>query len=199
MVAITERHIKANGTPSVRREDRPITRIRFAGRESDFRVSCDSVAYDDESAGDYLMVLSAMGPQTSIKAVAAMLQSDVHCTMRVEDIDSGYDSLGKHPGGYTVHRQRFEHNTWHILAVAKQEGLLLKLSVEALWVELRKPRFTTPVLRAWVPSLMNTLQSNGHLRNLRCFGCDAAILMAGTAELDDVVAESLRRGRLKIK
>lgn len=74
------------------------------------------------------MVLSAMGPQTSIKAVAAMRQSDVNCVIRAEDIDGWCDSLGKHPNGYMIHRHRFEHNTWHILAVARQEGLLLKAS-----------------------------------------------------------------------
>jgi hypothetical protein len=179
-------------------DERPLARVRFTGRDADFRLYCDSIAYDDSSS-DYLMVLSAMGPQTSIKAVAAMLQSDVHCSIKAEGIDGWYDSMGKHPAGYTVHRHRFEHNTWHILAVVKQDGLLLKASAEAVWVELRQPRYTTPVLRAWVRGLMKSLQTGGHLRNLRCFGCESAILTAGTRELDDAVAEGLRHGKLTIK
>lgn len=202
MVAITERRNVLRETVAERsgdRHERPLARIRFAARDADFRIYCDSIACDVQSTGDYLMVLSAMGPQTSIKAVAAMLQSDVNCTIRPEDIDGWCDSLGKQPGGYTIHRHRFEHNTWHILAVAKQDGLLLKASEEALWFELRKPRFTTPVLRAWVPWLMKTLQTNGQLRNLQCFGCDSAILTAGSTELDDALTNGLRRGKLRIE
>jgi 6-phosphofructokinase len=181
------------------RRERPIARVRFAARDADFRIFCDAIAYDDQSGSDILMVLSVMGPQTSIKAAAAMLQSDVHCTINPEQIEEWNDRLGKHPSGYTIHRHRFEHNTWHMLAVAKQEGLLLKASEQALWVELRKPRFTTPLLRAWVPWLMKSLQAIGHLRNLRCFGCDSAILTTGTTEMDDAVANGLLSGKLKIK
>ena len=133
-----------------------------------------------------------------MRVVESFDQSDVNCVIRPEEIDGWCDSLGTHHNGYTIHRHRFEHNTWHILAVAKQEGLLLKASEVAVWVELRKPRFTTPVLRAWVPWLMKTLQTNGHLRNLQCFGCESAILTAGTAELDDALTEGLRRGKLTI-
>jgi hypothetical protein len=144
------------------------------------------------------MVLSAMGPQTSVKALAAILQGDTKVVMRTEDIPHWYDHLGKHPDGYTIHRQRFDHNTWHVLAVAKQDGLLVRLSEQSLWAELRNPRFTTPILRSWMPWLMKSLLDSDHLRRLKCFGCESAILTAGNLDLDDAVMRGLKTGKLRI-
>jgi hypothetical protein len=180
-------------------QERPLARIRVTARDADFHLYCDSIAYDEQSGIDHLMVLSTIGPQTSIKALAALLQSDVRCAIRTEGIDGWYGSLGKHPNGYTIHRHRFEHNTWHVLAVAKQDGLLLTLSDESLWIELRKPRFTTPLLREWVPWLMTRLEAGGHLRRLKCYGCESAVLTASDDELDEAVASELRAGTLKIR
>ena len=47
--------------------------------------------------------------------------------------------------------------------MAKVPGLILALSEESLWQELRSDRYTTPILRAWVPWLLERLKEDGGL------------------------------------
>jgi hypothetical protein len=184
-------------------KEAPLTQVHFTARDADLRVYCDAIAYDSNSGINTLMILSAMGAQSAIKALAAILQSDVRCTIRTrrtaraDEIQPRDTELSKCPNGYRIHRHRFELNTWHLLAIAKQEGLLPNASAEAVWGEVRKARYTTPILRAWIPLIIEPLSRSGYLRALQCVGCASAILQAGTAELDHVVRTGLQSGALR--
>jgi hypothetical protein len=146
------------------------------------------------------MLLSAAGPETSVKALAAVLRSDARVRFYPELESPFYRYYGpmRHPAGYTVQRAKLDSNTWHVLCAARVEGLLPVLSEEALWQELRGERFTTPLLRSWVPWLLQRMLERGGLVWLEQVGCEAGLLLAGTETVDELVAEGINQGHLRL-
>jgi hypothetical protein len=49
----------------------------------------------------------------------------------------------------------------HLVAVAKIPGLMPNLSEDHLWAELSGPRYTTPLLRSWIPWLKQAMVGSG--------------------------------------
>lgn len=168
--------------------------IRMSTKDTNFHFHCDGLATDDAGT---LLVLSAAGAQTAVKALVAVLQSKVTVNLYPDVTGFGYHyGLAKSDDGYTVHRQWLGCNSWQVLCLARQDGLMPKLSELALWQELRSERYTTPILRSWVPWLMQALEEQELLKRLKCFGCDSAVLSADTEALDTLVSEGVRNGSL---
>jgi len=84
------------------------------------------------------------------------------------------------------------------MAIAKTEGLLPKLSEESLWQELRSSRHTTPIMREWMPWLMEWLMRQGCLTKLHCFQCESGRLSVDSDVLDEAVSEGIKTGALTI-
>src|SRR5262249_41766789 len=160
--------------------------------------ACDALACD---AGRQILILSAAGPETAIKSLAAALNSDARVKFETEMDTPFFRYYGavRHPGGYRISRHRMDFNTWHLLALAKADGLRPVLSEEALWQELRSERYTTPLLRSWVPWLMEELKERKGLQTLEQVGCNAGLLVAGDGTVDELVSIGLRRGSLRVK
>lgn len=150
-----------------------------------------------------ICVLSAAGNERTISRLRAVLQSNVKVQMKLSDMPSPFWRYDYKPirfdGGYTIYKTKLDYNQWHILAVAKGKGLLPAVSDEALWQELRSERYTTPVLRPWVPWLQEQMLEVEHLGRLDCFQCDAAWLDISHGELDDLVSEGIKHGALEVK
>lgn len=148
-------------------------------------------------------MLSASGPERTISRLKAALQSNAKIVMVPEDLPAPFYRWNYQPvksdAGYVVHRQKLDYDTWHLLAVSRFEGLMPAVSEEALWQELRSERYTTPLLKRWLPWLQGRLIQENLLRPLDCFQCQAACLSGGTAvRLDELVSEGISEGHLEI-
>jgi hypothetical protein len=101
-------------------------------------------------------------------------------------------------GGRETYKSRLGYNTWHLLALSKRPGFMPCLSETALIRELRAARFSTPLLRPWVPWLASLLAQDNLLLLLDGFQTQTALLNVGTPELDELVSCGLRDGYLSI-
>jgi hypothetical protein len=185
------------GGSSAEAEERPLGIVGVSGNEVRHRFVCDALACDPEQ---HITILSVAGPETAVKSLAATLYSDARVKFEtdVPPTFGRYSAPTRHPDGYKIHRHRMDFNTWHILAVAKVEGLLPVLSEESLWQELRSDRYTTPLLRSWVPWLMEQLLESRALVQLEQVGCNAGLLRASDDVLDKLVSQGLQQGTLRI-
>ncbi|OWK34119.1 hypothetical protein FRUB_10090 [Fimbriiglobus ruber] len=69
---------------------------------------------------------------------------------------------------------------------------------ESLWRLLRSHRFTTPLLRQWVPWLSQEMQKKGDIVRLTQSGCDAALMLADDETLDELVKQGLKQRHLTV-
>lgn len=174
-------------------------KVKVEGSQTAFTMRCDAVAVSAEKYREGpLMLLSAAGPATAVKALVAALRSKSAYQFKA-DMPRLYCTGYRWEGGYRVYRQRLDGDYWHVLCVAKAEGFLPVLTEEALWQELTGPRFTTPVLRAWLPWLLQAAKEERLLMELRQAGCSAGWLRMDGANLDRMVSWGLAHGELKIE
>jgi hypothetical protein len=154
------------------------------------------LALHDES----IQVLSIMGAESAAKAIAAILHSDGKAAFRI-DAESVpyYQEFDKEKDGYSVYKHRASPNHWHFVAISKRRGLLTNMDEASVWRELRSERFSTPLLRAWAPYIVEQLKNRGLLEPLEGFGCDAGMMTADSDDLDHVVMEGLLNRQIVIE
>jgi len=134
-----------------------------------------------------------------MKALAAVLHADINCSFDIACPEFHWSNVKRCQDGYRVYKSKMEFNYWHFLAVAKTPGLMPVLSESAVWTELRSERFTTPLLRGWVPWLMQELEDKEQIVRLHCFGCDAGLLTADTEFLDKLVEDGITNCNISIE
>ena len=166
-----------------------------------FSVDVDALACIENNR--LLCILSASSNERTICRMKAVLQSNAKVQMWLHgDLPYPLSSWSyrplRHEAGYTVYRHKLDYDQWHMLAVAKHKGLLPAVSDEALWQELRSERYTTPLLRSWVPWLGEQMVEEGHLQPLQCFQCEASCVNIGHDELDDLVSVGIQNGYLSV-
>lgn len=147
------------------------------------------------------MIVSAAGPSTSVKSLFAVLASNTKTEIKVSEIP-GLNSYGYYrrcDEGYRFYRAPLHRNLYQVLAIAKHPRLIVNLTEETLWQSLRSTEFTTPILRHWVPWLMERMKVDGMLKMLDCYQCNAAILRGESEHLDKLVVEGRDIGALKIE
>ena len=114
------------------------------------------------SAYDYnLLALSVAGPANAIRAVSAVLRDKKAArviTTQVSTFAEHTEAVRWADVKFTVKKTPLSaFGLWHLVAVADEPTLLLDYSEQALWVRLRSPEFTTPLLKHWVPWLRQRL------------------------------------------
>lgn len=72
------------------------------------------------------------------------------------------------------------------------------VSDETLWRHLQSPRFTTPLLRQWIPWLGQEMRKKGTIVQLTQAGCDAALMTADDDTLDGLVRQGVKHRHLTI-
>jgi hypothetical protein len=82
--------------------------------------------------------------------------------------------------------------------VSKKIGLLPSVDEQRVWQELRSDRYTTPILRQWIPFIIDRLTEVGRLRRLGGFGHNAGLLTASCIDLDNIVSRGLKYKQLQI-
>jgi hypothetical protein len=167
-------------------------------RSSHFKVRCDALGLDN----DEILLLSVVGPETSVKALIAGLRSArqdqqrIDYAARVGGIERA--RLVACPEGYRVSRAKLPYGLWHVLCLACRDGFLPVLTEKSLWQQLRGEPFTTPLLREWTPWLYRTMKERGLLTELTQSGCQAGLLHADSEALDALVCEGIQKGHLAI-
>jgi len=173
------------------------------------RLHCVQFAYD---SGYSVRVASVAGPQTAVKSFAAALNDNVKLVVNCQgfeivDADGEQRAVrttidfSRVPGGqgrYKCHMHRLGYNQVHCLAVVKDSRLMPCVTEESLWQKLRSPLYTTPLLREWMPWLMQHLIADGLLVKLPAFQCNPGLLTVDDAGLDALVSRGVGTGALNI-
>jgi hypothetical protein len=167
-------------------------------RSSRFNTRCDAIGIHENE----IMLLSVAGAETSVKALTAGLRSSgrdqrrVDYKVQVGDVD--HARLVKCPDGYHVYRTKLGYGLWHVLCVAKRDGLMPVLTEASLWQLLQGDQFTTPLLQEWIPWLYREMKGNGGIVELKQVGCNAGLLLADNDGLDELVSRGIRQRHLRI-
>lgn len=154
------------------------------------------------TADRQLMLVSAVADQSSISALRATLQSDpdAKTTFGVEAPGLRRFNLQQTDDRYSCHRVRLIDDSaqYHLVAVARTPGFIADDSPESLWRELTSERYTTPLLRAWLPWIKQQMQARQHFAEVARFNCKAALVRMTDSELDAIVQAGLDAGALTI-
>ncbi len=159
-----------------------------------------------------LMLLSVVASSGEIKALRAALSMNLKAAMKFSDaqftlkeLKDGSDyrvSSGQvfsYSGKYLTMSHKLGLGTLHGLFVARKPGLLFDEGETALWQELKDERFTTPLLRSWMPFVRQELIMRDRLTACKCFGCSCLILECTSENLDEIVSHGLENGHIFIR
>ncbi len=102
------------------------------------------------------------------------------------------------PGGYNCYVHKLDYGLAHAMFITREDGFMPVISQDSLWQQLNETRFTTPILREWLPVIETELRDKQLLSNALCFNCTCGVLNASTEDLDKVVTEGLKDGTLTI-
>ena len=166
-------------------------------RGVDVRIDVD-VDLIAVSQSKRLMVLSCVGPASQVKALRAALASEFDEPLTIE-FKQGTAGIWADKSRYTSYAVRLGRDLIHAIFVSRVQGLILANSDEALWRELKDERYTTPLLRSWMPYVREELVRRELLEKCVCKRCDVWLLAATSADLDDIVVDGVKSGTLKIE
>ncbi|MGA2253033.1 MAG: hypothetical protein ABSG53_00090 [Thermoguttaceae bacterium] len=180
--------------------------------KSHFRLRCHAVAWSSECGGavrryaterDGLVLLSATGADTAVKAVRALLyQPDIEAEFTLE-LDDTTERLARaryddKPVSYAAAVAKLATGTVHLVALAKIPGLMPNLSDDHLWAELSGPRYSTPLLRPWTGWLKRAMVESGGIIMTEGYAANAGVLATKQEELDELVSSGVRAGYLRM-
>jgi hypothetical protein len=181
--------------------------IEFSGKD----IAIPNTPFDRIaiSGRGELLLVSLVAPTQTIKQIRAIL----HTGNRVNIVAGGIkvkQPIGEpytahqpgnlHPSadGYTTHVHKLDYGQAHALMITKASGFIKIVTDETIWQELTDPRFTTPVLRDWVPHISQEMREREILEEAHVFNCNCGIMSATTQDLDEIVSEGLRAGAIYI-
>ena len=179
--------------------------VRFATKGlNEISVKCNAFAAQDDSFSDNkLKVIAFAGPSSTVKAAIAMLYSKSACTVHAESIPGFsryYKGIKQRDTKWQVHKTQLgepRYRLWHAIAWEKSDPrLMLDCSEDSLWSVLRSDKFTTPILKRWLPWIRERLLTERHLRTLTSWGCSPGILQASDLVLDRIVSNGVISGEL---
>jgi SNF2 family DNA or RNA helicase len=165
---------------------------------SRFKLRCDAIGLHEKE----ILLLSVIGSETAVKALSAGLRSSDRDQKRiVYSVHIGnvnQNDLSKAPDGYRIYRTKMDYGLWHVLCLAKRDGFLPVVSDETIWQLLQSDRFTTPLLREWVPWLCQEMKRRNVIIELTQNGCHAGLMLTDNDCLDAIVGKGIKKHHLKI-
>lgn len=170
--------------------------IRLVASGADFtgEYACNLLALGQEK----VHALSCAGDHTAIRFLHAALRED---KKRVK-FDFNWEDAGRTTytaeASYDLRIGHLGYDCWHLLAISDHPQFMLHDDHDTLWAMFRSERFTTPMLRLWVPQIAVSLRKDDKLLALTSLGCQAHLLTADSSDLDDIVSKGLKRRRLTI-
>jgi len=185
--------------------------IEFSWREGGTPpLKFNKIAHSGRSE---LMMVSVICETQYVKSIRAALVPDKKGSSRVSAVAGGVrtnipgreDWYASIPGrlycgsdGYHVYSHKLGYGLAHAVFVTKSPGFMMIVTGESLWQELNTTRFTTPILREWIPFIDRKLREISRLENAHVYGCQCGILSATTSKLDEIVIEGLSKGKISI-
>ena len=155
---------------------------------------------------DKLVFVSLVAASQDVKAIRAALAAGLTAPMWLKDVTLSKDGESKvpesvvpSPSGYRIDAHRLGFGSIHALFTCRQQGFLLNDSDDALWQELKQERFTTPMLRGWLPYVRKELELKSLLSRCHTLDCTCCILTATSAHLDSIVESGLKNGSISIQ
>jgi len=168
----------------------------FDGERNHF-VSLDMHACAIGSRGVY--ILSTLGSRQDVIAAVRMIRlGPCRHQLSLFNPDGTWRATHFRTGDLSIKKLRLDRDHWHLVVMSLNTRFLPSNSDEALWQTLTSERYTTPMLRSWIPYLREDLERRGLLSALTCVGCSSAILYAETKDIDDAVTRGLQTGAIKI-
>jgi hypothetical protein len=183
-------------------------RIQFSGDD----MVWPTVKFDRLAVGDRgeLLLASVVAPTQIVKGIRGFLNTAKKGVVTTAGVkvkkaseeewalrDPG--NLSKLPDGYATETHRLQYGLAHAMFITRSPGFLKSVSPEALWQELASMRFTTPLLRSWMPWITRQLLERELLVEAEGYRCLCGVLRATTADLDAIVSDGLRQGSLLIR
>jgi hypothetical protein len=184
--------------------------------KSQFRLRCHAAAWSEQYGGRMklrrrygqdcpgLLLLSATGADTAIKSVRASLyQPDVDPEFvlegrSIERMLKARPVFDGKPVTYSAAVTKLAPGVIHLVALAKIPGLMPNMSDDHLWAELSGPRYTTPLLRSWIPRLKETMVSGGGIVVANGFKATVGVLKTEPDGLDEIVSQGVREHLLTL-
>ena len=152
------------------------------------------------------MFISLVAFSQDIKAIRAAFAAGLDSPMRLKNVTLSKDGESKVPGdvrpasgGYRIDAHRLGFGSIHALFTCRQQGFLPNDSDDALWQELKQERFTTPLLRGWLPYIRKELELKSLLSRCHTLDCTCCVLTATSADLDSIVEFGLKNSLIKIE
>jgi hypothetical protein len=102
------------------------------------------------------------------------------------------------PVTYTAAVTKLAPGVIHLVALAKIPGLMPDMSHNHLWAELTGPRYTTPLLRAWIPWLKTAMSDGGGIVVANGFAATVGVLKTEPDALDEIVSQGVRDRHLTL-
>lgn len=107
-------------------------------------------------------------------------------------------TIARLAAGYESDTMRVAYNHVHAFFWAKDPLFLLAASDDHLWAQLKSPKYTTPLLRDWLPWIKQRLLDDGKFVKASSYRCECGGLNLATEELDAIVTEGIQGGHLII-
>ena len=155
---------------------------------------------------DKLVFISLVAFSQDIKAIRAALAAGLASPMWLKNVTLSKDgetkvpeSVSPSPAGYRIDAHRLGFGSIHALFTCRQQGFLPNDSDDALWQELKQERFTTPLLRGWLPYVRTELELKSLLARCYTLDCICCILTATSSDLDSIVEFGLKNSSIEIK
>ena len=172
------------------------------GKSIHIQARFDKVALHE----DRLVFISLVAFSQDVKALRAALAAGLDSPMRLKNVTLSKDdestvpeSVWPSPGGYRIDAHRLGFGSIHALFTCRQQGFLPNDSDDALWQELKQERFTTPLLRGWLPYIRKELELKSLLSRCHTLDCTCCVLTATSADLDSIVEFGLKNGLIAIQ
>ena len=187
----------------------PFGEVEFRGEDS----AWDPLKFDRLAVGasGALMFMSLVGPNAIIAGIRAYLNTNKKVTItasgvKVKRASAHLRGTARNPGsiaraaeGYRTEFHKLDYGAAHALFITRSPGFMLSTEEEAVWQELNTDRFTTPLLRGWMPWIMTALKAKKFLVEAECYRCACGELTCATSDLDAIVGEGIKGGHLKFE
>lgn len=188
-------------------DDAKFGHVEFQGKD----ILTPAVQFDKlaVSGRAELLMISLIADTQRVKQIRAILCGGAKATVQASGIKTRRQSdehwrastpgrLYPTPDGYACYTHKLGYGLAHALFLTRQPGFMPVVTREALWQELTSTRYTTPMLKEWVPYIEERLRADELLSEAHAFNCQCGTLSALTKHLDEIVSEGLQQKEILI-
>ncbi len=168
-------------------------------------------------AGSTLAVVALVAAPMQVKAIRAILHAKngspyikpagqgTKCPTS-DPSGYGYGDYARIPSqlqideaGYETYVHRLEYGLVHAAFVTRDEKFIRFMSPDSIWHKLKSDKYSTPLIREWMPYVNEQLIEKRLLKECKCYRLNCGVLdLANDSQLDEIVSEGIKNGRIAI-